>query len=345
MRVVIVGTGVGIRTHLAGIQTLSSDGMSVVGVVGSSPDRARELLFEGGYDPNLATEWSGNLMRQADLICLTTPLDARADYLTDLIDFDGVILLEKPVANTANEIMALREFQYISRARDVLVNFQLRGLGVFVHARELVQSGVLGRIHEISLFERTSALRRRTIPRWMTSPDFGGGQRLAMGSHLVDLGVFLSGEEYSSFHTESIHAGTVRGEWLDCVELDHAVSDEAFDCVLASVGPRISVRSNSVSVGPRCLEFRVEGTEGVCEFTYREGVGRLDVFSAGQSPTSIWVAADGTCSSTKVTGLDGSVFRVAYPRYLEMLDPLLGYRADLVASLDDGLLNAARLIV
>ena len=188
-----------------------------------------------------------------DIVCLTTPVCYRDEYWERLAREQCFILAEKPVYGDDLSL------PYFDAVKDrCTVDFQLRGLEQFQIVAKMINEGTLGDICSIDLFERTAALRADSLPSWMTTPDLGGGQRMAMGSHLLDLAVFLLGGNYSSVQEFQCSAETRRGSWRGALPKGQRPSDECFDCSFMMNQARVAIRTTSISRATRSLEFRVE---------------------------------------------------------------------------------------
>ena len=318
MKVAIIGTGVGIRTHLAGLSLLPK--VEVVGVVGSTKERAAQHLQSHGYDKDLAESFDDVMAKSPDIVCLTTPVCCRDEYWERLAHEQCFILAEKPVCGDDLSL------PYFDAVKDrCVVDFQLRGLEQFQIVAKMINEGTLGDICSIDLFERTA----------------GGGQRMAMGSHLLDLAVFLLGGNYSSVQGFQCSAETRRGSWRGTMPKGQRPSDECFDCSFVMNQARVAIRTTSISRATRSLEFRVEGTEGAAEFCYRNGSGTLRLFHENGSEV-LYTDQDASAVYTQPSyPLDNSVFRVAYNRYFaSVCEWVEGKDSSIPASLSDGLANA-----
>jgi oxidoreductase family, C-terminal alpha/beta domain len=334
MKVAIIGTGVGIRTHLAGLSLLPT--VEVVGVVGSTKERTARYLQASGHDQGLAASLDEIMAKSPDIVCLTTPVCNRDEYWKRLAHEQCFILAEKPVCGDDLSI------PYFAAVKDrCVVDFQLRGLEQFQIVAEMIKTGTLGDICSIDLFERTAALRANSLPTWMTTPDLGGGQRMAMGSHLLDLAVFLLGGDYLRVQDFQHRAETRRGSWCEKTPKGRRPSDECFDCSFVMNQARVAIRTTSISTATRSLELRVEGTEGAAEFCYRNGSGTLQLFQEKGSDR-LYTDKDASAIHQQASyPLDSSVFRVAYNRYFASVCELVkGNKSDIPASLSDGLENA-----
>jgi predicted dehydrogenase len=335
----IVGTGVGIRTHLAGL--VSIEDVEVVGVVGSSVERSREHLADAGFDNRLACSSEELFRSHPDVLCLTTPPNARYEYRRMLQSFSGTLLVEKPVATTFNKA---EEFASdLHSIKHAYVDFQLRGLPAMRWIRDVVRNGELGELYCISLMERTSAFRQERVADWQEHRGTGGGQAYAMGTHLIDLGVFLSGQTYGDATGGRGAITTPRGSWIDGPSPHSDLADEVFDGSFEVNACEIRMFTSSISAGTRTIEFCIEGTEGTLEFRFRDGAGHLDMVSS-EGHRIYALGRDGSLieGGRTESGLGSSLFRVAYPAYAQALvDSVrgVGEKDNCLATLQDGIDN------
>lgn len=91
------------------------------------------------------------------------------------------VLLEKPMTVSLAEAEALREASARS-AGTLYIRHNRRFDPDFLHVREIIASGVLGDVYEIRLARH--GYQRRDD--WQTLKEFGGGQLLNWGPHIID---------------------------------------------------------------------------------------------------------------------------------------------------------------
>ncbi|MFI5960317.1 Gfo/Idh/MocA family protein [Cryptosporangium sp. NPDC051539] len=191
LRVGIVGTGVGLRTILPGFA--STGRADVVALAGSSPARTQELAAR--HDVPIACRSVEELcaVDEVDLIVLAAPNPLHLEHASVALRTDKPVLLEKPLGldrREADQIVALAR----GRQARVLVDHQLRFLPEFSALRARIAAGsdrpYLLRLHQ----QATGWATPDTAWSWAFEPGQGGGTRLAMASHLVDLAWFLLGE-------------------------------------------------------------------------------------------------------------------------------------------------------
>jgi predicted dehydrogenase len=338
----IIGTGTGIRTHIVGFQTVP--GVKVIGIAGSSLERTRHLLTIAGLPPDLACSYDDLLAAKPNLISLTTPPDQRAMYLSGLSDYQGAILIEKPLAPEESVARDLYEF-LLKRPYPQFMNTQLRGLPAFRSLHKIFRSGAIGSLYSISLRERSQALRQSGISAWQKSAAAGGGQRLALGSHLLDLGLYLVGKSYTEAMQFRHHAaGTEftptrsRGQGSQM----QTAASEVFNGRIDIAGCVVQMFTTGIGIGPRAFEFDVEGSRGMLRFWFQDGKGKAELFD-NHEPRQYILDKSGSLISgeTDPPKLNPSIFRTAFPYYARDIISICKGEASngTVASLADGVAN------
>ena len=153
----IVAIGAGNRTHkyLEYVKR-NPDKVSLVGVVELNDIRRRSVAERFGLEPSQCYEDYHDFFKhsvQADAVMICTPEDMHFEPTMLAIEAGYHVLLEKPIAQTLEECLAIDE---AAREKNVLVSVchVLRYHPYFAKIKELVSSGELGEI--ISINHRTS---------------------------------------------------------------------------------------------------------------------------------------------------------------------------------------------
>lgn len=182
----------------------------VAGVLSSNPERAiaqgSALNIPRPYS-DLATMFSGEAGREdrPDLVAIMTPNHAHKAGCLASLDAGYHVICEKPLANSvadATEIVAR------SKERNLLlcVTHNYSGYPMVRQMREMVRSGVLGRVHQVQVryaqgnlgtpmadsADLTGALR------WRLNPAMGGKSNLLLdvGTHAHHLLDFVVGSDF-----------------------------------------------------------------------------------------------------------------------------------------------------
>jgi predicted dehydrogenase len=187
LRAGVVGTGFIGAVHVEALRRL---GVEVVGVVGSSPERARakELapVFES-YETLLEDE-------RVDVVHLTTPNHLHHPQVKQALEAGKHVVCEKPLAMTSEQSAELLELA----ERSGLVhctNFNIRFYPQVQQSRALVQSGAIGVVWNVHGGYLQDWLLLPTDWNWRLEPEKGGELRAVgdIGSHWLDLLQFVTG--------------------------------------------------------------------------------------------------------------------------------------------------------
>lgn len=140
------------------------------------------------------TDWREMLDRAGvEAIIIATPQDVQAEIARAAISAGIHVLVEKPAARHADELLALPQLAARHDVR-VRVGFNHRYHRAFQQARRLVDSGALGPL----LFVRARyghGGRPGYASEWRAQPQrSGGGELIDQGVHLIDLARWFLGE-------------------------------------------------------------------------------------------------------------------------------------------------------
>ncbi len=184
--------------------------------------------------------------RDLDLIVNAAPSHLHVPITLDLLSRGFNVLCDKPLARCVAEVDAL-----IAAARQsgatLAVFQQSRFAPYYRKVREVIDSGILGRIVQISI--AFSGFGRRWD--WQTLQEFNGGNLLNTGPHPLDQALqLLDGDDMPETHCWMDRATTF-GDAEDYVKL-----------ILTRPGsPLIDIEISSCDAYP-CFTYRAQGTLG-----------------------------------------------------------------------------------
>jgi len=133
-----------------------------------------------------------------DLVCIATRSIDHFRHAKEALLAGKDVLAEKPMAVTYAEAMELKQISDSGKYGRLYVRHNRRFEDNFVYAKGIIESGILGNVYRIEL-ARTNYQRRCD---WQTISEFGGGQLLNWGPHIVDHSLRLLGSEVASFDSE-----------------------------------------------------------------------------------------------------------------------------------------------
>jgi predicted dehydrogenase len=265
----VVGTGFIGVVHVDALRRL---GVTVAGVAGSSPERARAKRLGPvypSYEAMLADE-------RVDVVHLTTPNHLHHEQVKQALAAGKHVVCEKPLATTAEESAELLELA----ERSGLVhctNFNIRFYPMVQEARARTRRGELGDVWNVHGGYLQDWLLLPTDWNWRLEPEKGGSLRAVadIGSHWLDLVQYVTGAEVESVFADLATTIPVRQRPTGEVETFSSAADvERVDAPMSTEdlahlllrfrgGGRGSAVVSQVSAGRKnSLRFEVDGSAG-----------------------------------------------------------------------------------
>jgi predicted dehydrogenase len=204
------------------IEALRRLGVDVLGVVGSSRERAEAKRIAPVYESYEALLDDARV----DVVHLTTPNHLHYSQVKLALEAGKHVVCEKPLALTAEEsgeLLALAEQSGLVHC----TNFNLRFYPQVQQARELAHDGALGEIWNVHGGYLQDWLQQETDWNWRLEPDKSGDLRAVgdIGSHWCDLAQFLTGLRIEAVFADLATAIPVRRRPLGPVETFAAAAD------------------------------------------------------------------------------------------------------------------------
>jgi predicted dehydrogenase len=187
----ILGTGFMGRVHTEALRRI---GVPVLGVVGSSPERAAEQARDAGLPapyPSLADALADD---RVGVVHVCSPNHLHHEQSLAALRAGKHVVCEKPLAMTSEEAAELRDAAHTSGLVHALCFIQ-RFYPLCQEARARVASGEVGTVRLISGSYLQDWLVNDSDWNWRLDPALGGSLRAVgdIGSHWLDLAEHLSG--------------------------------------------------------------------------------------------------------------------------------------------------------
>ncbi len=195
IRIGIVGTGFAKTVQIPAFQKI--DGAEVISVASGHPENAEKVARDFNI-AHFTGDWRETVRRDdVDLICITTPPIFHREMTLFALEHDKHVLCEKPMAMNADEA---REMLEKSKEKNLLalIDHELRFLNGRRKAREIIQSGEIGKIRHAKYNFRAPHRGSSEHPwNWWSDSESGGGALGAIGSHVFDSLRWFTGAEIS----------------------------------------------------------------------------------------------------------------------------------------------------
>lgn len=250
------------------MEALASAGLAEVAAVADPQREALAAAAQAAPEAALAEKLDGLLDHDLDGIVIATPSALHADQAVAALERGLAVFCQKPLARDAEET---RGVLHAAREADRLlaVDLSYRHVEALRAAQTIVDQGEIGLIHSIDLTFHNAYGPDKP---WFTNRELsGGGCLIDLGTHLVDLALWLTGAteyEVKTARTLSLQGHEVE-DWasvelalgddevrarLACSWFQLAGGDCAFECTAWGTDGAVSVRN----VGGSFYDFRTE---------------------------------------------------------------------------------------
>jgi predicted dehydrogenase len=190
IRVGMVGAGAIATTHAKTLATI--DNVTLAGVYDIDPKRAAEYAAK---EKTTAYPTLEALLEKVDAIYVCSLPQAHRESAVRAAQMGVHVCSEKPLAKTVEDGLAIQEA--VEKAGiTFMVAFPFRFLAGFMRLKELVASGVLGKIY--SYWDTRTIWLPHPPPNWRTDPRHIMGMTIESMSHDFDLMRWLVGDVTSA---------------------------------------------------------------------------------------------------------------------------------------------------
>lgn len=252
----VIGGGFMARTHAQAIRRAGAQLVGVRSNGGESTARAAQALGTAGFGS------FEELLEQCDAIHITSPNALHAQQAEAALAAGVAVICEKPLATSGAEAGKLARLAAQSETLGA-VPFAYRFHPMVRQARAHVREGKLGRLLTVRGEYLQDWMHTATGSNWRVEPERGGPSRAFadIGSHLVDLLEFISGERISQLSATTSIAHRQRGPALVDTE------DAAALLVRLESGAIGTLLVSQVNAGRKnALELEISGTQSAIEF-------------------------------------------------------------------------------
>jgi predicted dehydrogenase len=271
-RAAVIGTGFVGVVH---VEALRRIGVEVVGVLGSSPERAAAKAAAAGLPAPYASLDELLADRRVDVVHVATPNHLHVPQVRAALAAGKHVVCEKPLATTAaDSAELLREAEASGLVH--CTNFNLRYYPLVQQARALVASGELGRPYHAQGGYLQDWLLYDTDWNWRLDPAAGGELRAIgdIGSHWIDMVEFVSGLRVEAVLAELTTHIPVRRRPVgevetftesagERVEITVATEDAAHVLLRFEGGARAAMTVSQIAAGRRNqLAFELDCSAG-----------------------------------------------------------------------------------
>jgi predicted dehydrogenase len=279
------------------VEALRRIGVEVVGLLGSSPERAESAARRLGI-PRVYRDLDELLGDgRMEVVHVASPNAHHFEQARRLLESGRHVVCEKPLAMSSQETAVLRALAESRPAQAAAVNYNVRYYPLCHEIRERVASGALGRVLSVTGSYVQDWLLYQADYNWRVEPDGRTNLRAVadIGTHWMDLAQFLTGApiravnaDLATFHARrfkpagtvdtfggsSTPAGAPVSESVEIKTEDHAAVLLRFDG-----GVRGAFHVSQVTAGRKNrLTIEIAATEGAIGWD-------------SESPNRLWIGS------------------------------------------------------
>jgi predicted dehydrogenase len=276
-------------------EALRRIGVEVVGLLGSSPDRATGVARRLG----IARVYRdlGELLddERVGVVHIASPNEHHFEQARRVLESGRHVICEKPLASSTEETAALRALAESRPTQASAVNYNVRYYPLCHEIRDRIARGALGRVLSVTGSYVQDWLLDPEDYNWRVEPDGRTNLRAVadIGTHWMDLAQFLTGmpiravnADLATFHrrrfkpigpTDTFSGAAAGSRAVEDVEIttdDHAAVLLRFDS-----GVRGAFHVSQVTAGRKnCLTIEIAATEGAVSWD-------------SESPNRLWIGS------------------------------------------------------
>ena len=195
-RLVIVGAGGRCLSLFVGTLRQCDCDVALVGIF--DPNRTRCQVFRAEVGEGLVIyDDFEQMLREAkpDGVIVTTTDNTHAHYAVRAMELGYDVYCEKPLANTFEDCLAIREAEKRTGKR-VTVTFNCRYMPYFAKLKELIATGVIGKIHAVHYeYDLERIHGGDYMKRWHGESEISKGLLLHKSTHHFDVVSWLLEDE------------------------------------------------------------------------------------------------------------------------------------------------------
>tara|TARA_B100000965_G_scaffold254574_1_gene214320 strand:- start:364 stop:1461 length:1098 start_codon:yes stop_codon:yes gene_type:complete len=258
----IAGYGFGRKVHLTALR----ESLTLNPLYFYHPNKEKCSDIEKETDLMCFSKWDELINdKKIDGVIIATPPEFRYKLAKEALSNRKHILLEKPVALKCKEIKELQVLA-LKNNLSVCVDFEYRGVPLFLQTKKILNDYLLGEIYLIKL---DWLMGSRADPdrewNWYSLKDKGGGVIGALGTHAFDMLNWFFGEikKVNGKLSTSIknRPNTISGKNCEVTSEDVCLANIEINNFKQTATP-CQVSLSSVSKGGRGFSLEVYGSKG-----------------------------------------------------------------------------------
>lgn len=195
LKIGLLGLGFAAAGHIPAYQAKSDVEVAALGIMDSEAARGKEIAHRFGISKILTDFDQLITLPEIDVVSIIVPPFLHFPLTVKALKAGKHVLCEKPMALNiaeAKEMLRLAE----EKKKICMLDFEFRFLPSRQKMKRLIDSGYLGKIFSVnlSMFFDYNANPVTKVWNWLSQKEKGGGILGAIGSHYVDMLLWMFGD-------------------------------------------------------------------------------------------------------------------------------------------------------
>jgi len=192
VRIGIIGTGFARQAQIPAFRTI--DGAEVVAITSGHRENAERVAQEFGI-PHVCNNFEELVsLDQVNLVSIASPPHLHRPMTLAALASGKHVLLEKPMALNVVEAREMTQAAELAGVLNI-VDYELRFNPSRQKMKRLIEEGYLGRLYHVTATVTSGFRGSAERPwNWWSQQAAGGGLLGAIGSHMIDLFLWLFGD-------------------------------------------------------------------------------------------------------------------------------------------------------
>ncbi|RCX19443.1 putative dehydrogenase [Anaerobacterium chartisolvens] len=249
----IIGAGLGLRCIFPKFRDIAN--VNIAGILASNYSHTLEIADRYKLSNACKSVEEMCAMPGIDLICVASPTKYHFEQASYVIANNIHMLCEKPLCLNFGQTQRLIDL-FEGTEKLCLIDLELRFNPYFKKVKELIEC-TLGRIYFIQVHFQSSLYRDDSIKNtWNLDGSMGGGIRLAIFPHLLDLLLFWLGDKQCI---------SLKG-FMSSLDASNKTSDFCSADLCFENDISVHLSASAVGFGDKAFSIIIMGEKGVATF-------------------------------------------------------------------------------
>ena len=315
LKICVLGTGYASISYLPALKNIHQ--VEISSIYGRNIDLLKKLAKQYKIK-NIYNNFNDLLQNcNDDFYCNVLPPKQQFDYSKKILSIKKKpIICEKPFTSSYKEKKKLG-LSFFKKKVDCFVNHQMRFEPLRFKIKKILEKKQLGKILNVNLsYDFSSRLYENIKHNWWSEKNLGGGVLNAMGSHQIDLLIWLFGKVDKVFGTQKSFLKFRKTKNNKRLKV---TSDDISQFILFFKDFNANVSISSVSIGWKTTSMAIYGDKAALFIDGESKLKLINKTKFNKQESSKEIILSKKDKYFKYKWIDNSIWRAAFFRQIKDL--------------------------